>query len=383
MGLFRPCMFPQGRRDKLSERNVMMRQDNRQVVLAHEQGKEIKCVIWDLDNTVWRGILAEGDDVVLMPGIAETLEELDRRGILNSVASRNDHEDALSKLTQHGIRDYFLYPEIGWDTKSAAVGRIQENLNIGVDTFLFLDDQAFEREEVLSVHPEITCLDSSGYWEDFRQLLSLPRLNPRFVTEDSARRRLMYRQEMQRKKVEEVFEGPQESFLRDLNMTFVISYAGEGDLQRAEELTVRTNQLNATGRTYSYDELAGLIRSDRHKLMVCDLTDRFGSYGKIGLALVETSQQVWHIRLLLMSCRVMNRGVGTVFLSYIMNEAKAAGARLLADFVPTKRNRQMYLTYKFANFRELEAEEENVVLLENDLSYIQPFPNYINVMVPD
>ncbi len=208
-----------------------------------------------------------------------------------------------------------------------------------------------------------------------------PRLNPKCITEDSKRRRLLYLEDIQRKREEETFQGPQEQFLASLNMEFIISEAEEVDLKRAEELTVRTNQLNATGQTYSYDELNRLRTSAAHILLVCELKDKFGSYGKIGLALMELTESHWHLKLLLMSCRVMSRGVGTILLSHIMQGAQASGKKLLADFKKTERNRAMYITYKFANFKECSSNGNGILLLENDLSRIQPFPPYIDVNI--
>jgi FkbH-like protein len=147
---------------------------------------------------------------------------------------------------------------------------------------------------------------------------------------------------------------------------------------RAEELTVRTHQLNTTGYTYSYEELDELRHSPNHLLLIAGLDDQFGSYGKIGLALVELGPQAWTIKLLLMSCRVISRGVGAVVLTQIMKLAKSAGVRLRAEFISNDRNRMMYVTYKFAGFREMESGGKAVVL-ENDLSRVQEFPAYIHV----
>jgi len=338
--------------------------------------KEIKCIIWDLDNTIWDGVLLEADDVKLKPGISSVLEALDARGILHSIASKNNTEDAIRKLKEFNIDHYFLYPRINWNAKSVSVAEIQANLNIGIDTIAFVDDQEFEREEVRSEHPQVLFFDALEY----KQLQEHERCQPRFITEDSKKRRLMYQCDIERNSAEVAYKGPKEEFLADLTMNFIISPAQEEDLKRAEELTIRTNQLNATGRTYDYDELNNFRLSDDHKLIICELTDRYGSYGKIGLALVQLLPDAWHIKLLLMSCRVMSRGVGTVLLTHIMNQAKGENKRLLADFKPTDRNRMMLVAYRFANFVEKEKNED-YLLLENDLSQIQQFPDYINVTI--
>ncbi len=339
--------------------------------------KEIKCVIWDLDHTIWDGVLLESESVSLKEGIVEILELLDSRGILHSIASKNNYKDAMSKLKEFGIDHYFLYPQIHWNAKSQSIATIREKLNIGIDSLVFVDDQGFERDEVSSVHSEVLCVDALEYLK----LSSHPRLNPKFITEDSKRRRIMYLEDIQRNHEEENYQGPKESFLASLDMSFIISDCEEEDLKRAVELTQRTNQLNSTGKTFDYEELNAFRHSDKHRLIVCELTDRYGSYGKIGLALVELTETHWHLQLMLMSCRVITRGVGTVLMSHIMQQAKEDSKKLLADFKQTERNRMMYVTYRFANFKEIENDGQGNILFENDLSIIQPFPNYIEVNV--
>lgn len=341
--------------------------------------KEVKCVVWDLDNTIWTGILIESDNIKLKPKILHIIKTLDSRGILQSIASKNNYDDAIRKLKEFGIEHYFLYPEINWNPKSASIAKIQKNLNIGIDTFLFIDDQPFERDETAAVHSAVECMDAADYID----MLSHPRLNPRFITADSKKRRQMYMDDIQRKEEEENYQDTPIKFLSSLKMKFIISPAKEQDLMRAEELTERTHQLNATGVTYGYDELNEIRKSDKYKLLICELIDKYGSYGKIGLALIEINETYWHLKLLLMSCRVMSRGVGTILLSYIMNEAKKAGKKLLADFRKTNRNKQMYITYKFANFKEKSSDKNGNILFENDLSFIHPFPLYIDIQITE
>jgi FkbH-like protein len=337
--------------------------------------KEIKCIVWDLDNTLWDGILLEGDELKLKPEIGHVIEKLDQRGILHSIASKGVYEDAIFKLKEFHLDKFFLYPEISWNAKSQSITKIQNNLNIGMDTLMFIDDQPFERDEVKSRHPEVTCIEATEYLN----LLPHPRLNPKFVTKDSGKRRLMYLENQRRKTAENDFKGPRKDFLASLDIHFLISEAKDDDLKRAEELTVRTNQLNATGKTYSYDELEIYLRSTNHKLIICEMHDKYGSYGRIGLALVENSRNCLHVKLLLMSCRVMSYGVGTILLLHIMKQAQKCRKKLRADFKHTGRNRVMYVTFKFAGFKEIMEDEFGVKILENDLSSIQEFPPYVNV----
>jgi FkbH-like protein len=338
----------------------------------------VKCVVWDLDNTIWDGILLEDPEVRLRPGVPIILKTLDERGILHSIASRNDRATAFAKLRELGLDDYFLYPQINWNSKAASIAQIAKDLNLALGAFAFVDDQPFEREEVAFSHPGVLCVDSA----DLEDLLGRPEFNPRFITEDSRLRRRMYQADIARNREEAEFVGPAEEFLATLGMIFTIAPCREEDLQRAEELTVRTHQLNTTGYTYSYEELDALRRSPGHELLIASLEDRHGAYGKIGLSLVEKGPEVWTVKLLLMSCRVMSKGVGTIMIQQLLRRAKEAGVRLRAEFVSNNRNRQMLITYRFAGFKEIERVGE-VSILENDFSALQPPPPYVDLRLPE
>ena len=334
----------------------------------------IKCVVWDLDNTVWDGILLEDTAVSLRPGIVNVIKTLDERGILNSIASRNDHGAAMAQLARFGLADYFVYPQIGWQAKSHSVAAIAKALNIGLDTLAFIDDQPFEREEVAYALPDVLCLDSDLTDE----ILQMAAFTPRFITADSRQRRQMIVSNMAREAAEANFDGPAESFLAKLDMVFTIDRAQEADLQRAEELTVRTNQLNATGYTYSYEELLAFSRSESHLLLMATLADKFGTYGRIGLTLIEQRPDAWNIKLLLMSCRVMSRGVGSILLSHIMQLAQQAGVVLQAEFIANDRNRMMFVTYRLAGFQTVQENGAHH-LLQHNLAQVPDFPDYVVV----
>ncbi|MDQ4124394.1 MAG: HAD-IIIC family phosphatase [Actinomycetota bacterium] len=335
----------------------------------------VKCLVWDLDNTLWHGTLLEDPAVTIDPQAVAVVRELDRRGILNSIASRNEESLALGVLREHGLDEYFLYPQINWNAKDVSVKAVAAALNVGIDTIAFVDDQEFDRAEVAFSLPEVRCYSPA----DLGSLLDLPDFYPPFVTPESAQRRLMYLADAARTQEEAEFSGPKEEFLASLSMRFTISEAREEDLQRAEELTVRTNQLNTTGRTYSYDELKAFADSDAHLLLVAELEDRHGTYGKIGLALVETGAEAWRLKLLLMSCRVMSRGVGTVMLNHVMREAAAAGARLEAELVPNDRNRMMLITLRLGGFKERGREGETLIL--ESTTAPPPPPGYLELIV--
>lgn len=200
-------------------------------------------------------------------------------------------------------------------------------------------------------------------------------------TGEAAQRRRLYQDEIARTQAEECHDGPPTEFLATLGLTLHVQQAGVGDLERLQELTLRTNQLNSTGHTYDLDELAACIRSDRHELLVAEVADRFGSYGKVGLALIERDGDSWVVKLLLTSCRVLNRGVGSMLLAFLVNRSVAAGATLRAEFVDTGRNRPMYVAFRLAGFRaKAGATGERAVLLEReDHTAGIPMPGHVQL----
>lgn len=343
--------------------------------------KKKKCLIWDLDNTLWEGTLLEGGEVKLKDGLLEVLKELDRRGILLSIASKNEYSDAMAKLKEFGIEEYFLYPQIGWNSKSDSIAAIAKALNIGIDALAFIDDQAFEREEVRYHHPEVMVIDAA----ELKSIPDMEEFTPRFITADSKLRRQMYRSDLNRKATEESFNGSSEEFLRTLEMNLTIAPVTHGDLERVEELTVRTNQLNSTGITYSFEELESYISSPRHIFLIASLDDKFGTYGKIGIVLLEETETELQIKLLLMSCRVMTRGIGSALLVHIVKLAEEKGKKLTADFIHTGRNRVMYVTYKLMGFEEEnedDAENENAPCkLIYSSKEKKDYPGYLNITI--
>ena len=306
----------------------------------------VKCLVWDLDNTLWQGTLAEGDDVVVPEEIRRVITELDARGVLQSVASKNDHDVAWARLEQVGLAEYFVLPHIGWGPKSASVKAIAERLNFAESTIAFVDDQPTERAEVTFHLPAVRCYPAS----QAADLASLAEFSPPVITEDSARRRKMYQAGFRRDAEREGFTGPDEDFLRTLGLRMTIVRATERELARAAELTLRTSQMNATGVPYDDAALRSLMTDPEHEVLVVGMSDRFGPHGAVGIVLLHRTSEVWHLKLLATSCRVVAFGAGSTLLNWIVDRAASAGVHLAADFRPTDRNRMMDIAYRFAGF---------------------------------
>lgn len=308
----------------------------------------VKCLVWDLDNTLWRGVLLEDGDVRLSEEIRRVIVGLDERGILQSVASRNDHDHAWRRLVDLGVAEYLVLPHIGWGPKSASIAAIADRLRFAHSAMAFIDDQPAERAEVAYRLPGVRCYPA----EMAPRLLDLPEFSPARLTEDSRHRRAMYQANFARETARAEFTGPDEEFLRTLGLRMQIRRADERDLDRAEELTLRTSQMNATGVHYSHQTLRTLLSDPRHEVLVVTMTDRFGPHGAVGVLLIEKHATVWHLKLLATSCRVVAFGAGAVTLGWLSDRAAAAGVHLVADFRRTDRNRMMEVAYRFAGFTD-------------------------------
>ena len=337
--------------------------------MTQQRSNKFKCVIWDLDNTLWDGVLLESTSVCVHSELVQVIKTLDQRGILHSIASRNDYASVEKKLTDLGLWEYFIYPEISWNDKSKSIENIAKKINISFDSIAFVDDQSFELDEVKSTHPTVSVFSP----DQARQFVDNHEFIPRFITNESAQRRFYYQQDEKRNK-EEAAHGGNIDFLKGLGLKLSINRLTEEDLKRAEELTIRTHQLNTTGVAYSYEELYNYMHSESHEVLSCSLEDKYGSYGTIGLTLFEKNTDHWMIHLLLVSCRVMSRNIVNTLLAFIYKMASNSNVFLRAKFVSNDVNRQMYITYKFSGFEEI---------ISDGIMSLLELRSKRNLMIPD
>ncbi|MFG2004658.1 HAD-IIIC family phosphatase [Spirillospora sp. NPDC048911] len=311
----------------------------------------VKCLIWDLDNTLWNGTLVEDGHVEVDDVVRKVVTGLDARGVLQAVSSRNDHDEAWARLEKLGLAEYFVLPHIGWGPKSESVRKIAERLNFSLKTIAFIDDLPSERAEVHYHLPEVRCYPA----EQARDLLDLAEFSPPVVTVDARRRREMYQAGFERDQQRESFQGADEDFLRSLDLVMHIAEARDEEITRVEELTLRTSQMNATGVHYPDTALRALLSDEDHDVLVVSMSDRFGPHGAVGVMLIEKTARAWRIKLLATSCRVVSFGAGAVLLRWLTDAAARAGVHLVADFRRTERNRMMEVAYRFAGFTTAEC----------------------------
>lgn len=275
--------------------------------------KTAKCVVWDLDDTVWNGILAEDgiEGLELNQDAVEAIKMLDARGILNSVSSKNDEATAKAALDHFGLSEYILFPQINWGPKSESIRRIAESLDIGIDTFVFVDDQPFERAEVSAAHAALTVMEP-GAVSSFAQ-------NPLFdvpLTAESGKRRMLYRDEEKRQKAATIAGTDYLGFLRSCAIQLEIAPVTASSAERIYELTQRTNQLNVTGARFSREQVAQFVKGgDTRNGFVLNCRDNFGDYGIIGFCVLDC--KLPSIEAFFMSCRVQRKRVEHAFFAWL------------------------------------------------------------------
>jgi FkbH-like protein len=305
---------------------------------ARPAPKAGKLVIFDLDNTLWDGVLLEGK-VVPRPGLVDLFRTLDERGVLISVASKNARDDAMTKLAELGLADFVLHERIGWGPKSESVVQIISAFDIGADAVLFIDDNPFERAEVASSVAGVEVLPDTV----LANLASNPRLQGA-VTKESRGRREMYRQAIAREQTAQGYGDDYLTFLRDCDIHVEIRRDRPEDFDRVVELVQRTNQLNFSGRKYDREAISKILGEDRERhVVVC--RDKFGGYGTVGFCLSSRGPapgggEIVIIEDFMLSCRVQGKFIEqALFWRLAEGEEKTPAKAVVVNFKRTDRNR--------------------------------------------
>ncbi len=338
---------------------------------AARPAEKIKCVAWDLDNTLWRGTLIEDGEshLVLRPEAVDLIKQLDERGIIQTVVSKNNHDDAMKVIEANDLQDYFLYPAINWGRKSANLQAVADQLNINVDTFGLIDDSAFERNEVSTVLPMVRV-----YKEDaLTELLALPEFQVP-ITSASKLRRQSYLADVRRTRIQESFGDDYAAFLRSCEIKLRLFVPrSDQDVLRCVELIQRSNQLNLSGKRYTTEEFRGFLASPTQLCIAMDCSDKFGNYGIIGFAKVDESGADPVVTDFVMSCRVAQKFVERTFYAWLgAHEKKAGRTKLLARFVRTKRNQLLVEVFKQLPFQTVSELPDGSLVSMDVLTPLEP-----------
>jgi FkbH-like protein len=216
-----------------------------------------KCIIWDLDNTLWDGICLEGN-VTTRPKIRETITELDKRGIIHSIASKGEEDVALKVLHNQQLSHFFVIPKINWLPKTTNILDISRELNISLDSLAFVDDDPFEIEQVEFMLPDVEVIPT----DTADHLLDMEIFNPCFKTKESKSRRQFYQSEEDRKRAEKSYAN-REDFLNSCDIKLSVRPMMQEDIPRVSELMSRTHQMNTTGQIFNKEELLEFVCSHK------------------------------------------------------------------------------------------------------------------------
>jgi len=324
-----------------------------------------KCLVLDLDNTLWGGVVGEdGPHGIALgheaPGNAyralqEVILDLWKRGVILAVNSKNNEADAMEALERHPemiLRPrHFAALRINWRDKAANLESIAAELNIGLDSLVFLDDNPAECALVRSRLPQVLTVqlprDPARYRETLLRLTDFDALT---LTEEDRQRGQLYAQRRERQEWEARRAGANggangaaadnlDDYLGELGLVVAVAPADEFTIPRVAQLIGKTNQFNLTTRRHNEAAVRAFARSADHAVYTVRVEDRFGDHGLTGVAIVATAGDVWEIDTLLLSCRVLGRGVETALLSALAAAARASGARALrGQFIPTAKN---------------------------------------------
>ncbi len=316
-------------------------------------GKATKCIVLDLDNTLWGGVLGEdGPSGIALgpqwPGsefvdFQRELLDLQRQGILLAICSKNDEQEALALLRTHPsmlIREHHLAAyRINWEDKATNIRSLAQELNIGLDHMLLIDDSPHERAWVRSQIPELRVpeipADPSLYpnWVG-----SLPSLIVLQQTAEDLQRTRQYSDTRDR----EAYRGTVaslEDFLRGLRLQVEVGVVNDESMGRVVQLLAKTNQFNLTTRRHDEPTIRRQVASATWRVYTMRVADRFGDFGLTGIAIVAPGSDVWHLDSFLMSCRVIGKSVESALLAHVAAEARAGGASALsAEFLDSGRN---------------------------------------------
>lgn len=341
---------------------------------------KVKCLVWDLDNTLWEGVIGDvGKDSVKPNANAIALvKQLDERGIIQSIASKNTFDIAWPKIEELGLSEYFLYPAINWGRKSESIRGIAQSLNINLDTLAVIDDSPFEHGEIVTSLPQVRVYDPLH----MSMLLHRAEFNVP-ITEASRERRLSYFGEIKRKRIAASWGDNYEGFLRSCEITIKIGSPSEAHKSRCLELLQRTNQLNLSCHRYSSEEFERLLSRKDIESFVFECADRYGNYGVVGFMSVEIGGIAPAIKDFVVSCRVAAKQVEQTVISWYAKKAQEHGADCLrATFTPTDRNDPIRKVLGSFPFRHV-SDHGNERLLEYKFPRTILVPDVLHVSVLD
>ena len=317
-------------------------------------GTNKKCIVLDLDNTLWGGIIGEDgfDGIELghssngkaFVDFQKELLSLWNHGIILAINSKNNFDDAMKVINEHPNmilrKKNFASIQINWDDKAQNLKQIAEEINIGLNSIAFFDDDKINRERIKQEFPEVLTIEVPDDPSQFSLILkNLNDFNVLQRTDEDIKRGQMYSQQRERKELEKSISNL-DDFLEQLDIKVKMKNSNEFLIPRISQLTLKTNQFNLTTRRYQEEEIRNFTNDHKFIVGCAQVLDKFGDNGITGVYIINKQDKIWSIDTFLLSCRIMGRGVENGILSQILIDAKHNGVEeIRANFIPTQKNK--------------------------------------------
>jgi len=317
-------------------------------------GTNRKCIVLDLDNTLWGGIVGEDgfDEIELgdtpngkaFVEFQKELLSLWNQGIILAINSKNNVDDAMKVISEHPnmvLREKnFANIQINWDDKAINLKKIADEINIGLNSIVFFDDDKINCERIKQEFPEVLTINLPNDPSQFSPILK--ELNDFHVlnrTDEDKKRGEMYAQQRERNKFEKSVSSI-DDFLKNLDIRVNIKKSNDFLIPRISQLTLKTNQFNLTTKRYQEEEIRNLSNDKKFTVGCAQVLDKFGDNGITGVFIIDKNTKFWLIDTFLLSCRIMGRGVENAIISQILKDAKDEGVdEVKAQFIPTPKNK--------------------------------------------
>jgi FkbH-like protein len=329
-----------------------------------------KCLVLDLDNTIWGGIVGEeGVDGIQLgatyPGSAflefqKHVLALQQRGVILAIASKNNPADVEEVFARHRFmqlrKEHFADVQVGWEPKSESLRRLAAKLAISLEHVVFVDDNPAECEQIRGALPMVTVIQLPAQPELYVEALHEDGwFDVVALSSEDLRRGELYQQRANAEALR-LSTGGLEDYYRALDMELRFAPVDRRSLKRAAQLTQKTNQLNVTTRRYSEPDLTALMVDPDWSLMTIELNDRFGDNGIVGVVLAKVAGDALNIDTFLLSCRVIGRAVETAMLAHLCDLAEQRGLDgVIGELIPTAKNlpvRDLFERHGFAKTKE-------------------------------
>ena len=334
------------------------------------KGKSKKCLVLDCDNILWGGIIGEDGLAGIKLGktypgstyyeFQQEVLNLYNRGIILALCSKNNEDDVWDVFRKHPDmilkEEHIATAQINWRDKAANIKQIAVDLNIGMDSLVFIDDSEFEINLIHKTLPEVEVIHmpQTKLMEYRNILVACGLFDTLTLSAEDTNRTAMYRAEAARNNLK-VQATDMKTYLKTLKMEVDISFADEFSIPRIAQLTQKTNQFNLTTKRYTEADIKILANSDQSDVIYLKLKDRFGDSGIVGVCILRYCDKKSILDTFLLSCRVLGRGVEDVFLAQVLKLAKKRGCEVaIGEYYPNPKNIQVRNFYINRGFKEFE-----------------------------